>query len=149
VRGVRYRESTASARRQDASRLLKQRITEIHSGTFVSPTEQRLTVDDLLDALHQDYELGEGKSLPQFLAHMRPVREVLGRIRAADLNETRIDRYIKERLDAGGKPSTVNRETQLPRQAFRLAETRRWVNHHASRDRASRGVTCSSANAAA
>lgn len=43
-RGIRYRESTGSTRKQDASRLLKQRITEIHSDTFVSPTEQRLTV---------------------------------------------------------------------------------------------------------
>jgi hypothetical protein len=110
--GVRYWESTGSTRKQDASRLLKQRITEIHSDTFMSPTEQRLTVNDLLDALQQDYVLGAGKSLHQFLAHMRPVREALGRIRAADLSEIRIDRYIKERFDTGRKPSTVNRETQ-------------------------------------
>jgi integrase len=45
-----------------------------------------------------------------------------------DLNETRIDRYIKVRLDAGRKPSTINRETQLLGQAFRLAASRRWVN---------------------
>jgi integrase len=127
-RGVRYRESTGSTRKQDASRLLKQRITEIHSDTFVSPTEQRLTVNDLLDALQQDYALGAGKALPQFLAHMRPIREALGHFRAMDLNETRIDRYIKVRLDAGRKPSTVNRETQLLGQAFRLAASRRWVN---------------------
>ncbi len=58
---------------------------------------------------------------------MHPVREALGRIRAADPSETRIGRYIKERLDTGCKPSTVNRETQLLGQAFRLAETCRWV----------------------
>lgn len=85
-------------------------------------------VNDLLEALQKDYELRGGKSLPQFLAHLRPVKEALAHVRAADLSEMRIDRYIKARLDAGRKPATINRETQLLGQAFRLAQTRRWVN---------------------
>jgi hypothetical protein len=88
-RAKRHRESSGSPREADARRLLKQRIAELHSGTFVSPHDQRLTVHDLLDALQEDYELRGGKALSQFLAHLCPVREALGHIRAADLSETR------------------------------------------------------------
>ena len=126
--GKRHRESSGSPREADAKRLLKQRIAEIHSGTFVHPHDQRLTMEELFEALQQDYELREGKALPQFLAHLRPVRTAFGAIRAADLSETRIDSYIKNRLDAGRKPATINRETQLLGQAFRLAHTRRLVH---------------------
>jgi hypothetical protein len=45
--GKRHRESSGSTRESDARRLLKQRIAELHSGTFVRPRDQRLIVNDL------------------------------------------------------------------------------------------------------
>jgi len=61
--GRRHRESSGSTRESDARRLLKQRIAELHSGTFVRPRDQRLIVSHLLDALQEDYELRGGKNL--------------------------------------------------------------------------------------
>jgi len=55
IRNVQYRESSRSTRESVARTLLKQRIGEVTSDTFIEPQEKRVTVDDLLDALAADY----------------------------------------------------------------------------------------------
>ena len=85
-------------------------------------------VRDLLDALEADYRLREAKSLPQITAHLKPVREILGRCRAQDLTPEVVDKYIEARLRGNPEAEvkakakgTVNRETTLLGRAFRLA----------------------------
>lgn len=39
--------------------------------------------------------------------------KAFGTWRVADLSEEAIDQYIKARQDAGARPATINRETQL------------------------------------
>jgi integrase len=99
----------------------------VTSDTFIEPKEKRVTVDDLLDALAADYQLRGGKRHVQFQSHLKPIRSAFGHLRAVDVTETTIDRYMKQRLEEGKKPATVNRETQLLGQAFRLGHERRFV----------------------
>ena len=53
--GVLKRESSKSTKESVARKLLKQRIGEMASDTFIEPKERRTTVEDLLDALEADY----------------------------------------------------------------------------------------------
>jgi integrase len=121
VHGVERRESSRSPRELDAKRLLKKRLAEIGQGVFTGSQEERVIMDELLDALEADYQLRGGRALVQFRAHLRPIRHAFGSYRAIDVIEARIDRYVTNRLADGKKPATVNRETQLLGQAFRLA----------------------------
>jgi integrase len=125
IHGVEHRESSRSPRELDAKRLLKKRLAEIGQGVFTGSQEERVIMDELLDALEADYQLRGGRALGQFRAHLRPIRHAFGSYRAIDVTEARIDRYVTNRLDDGKKPATVNRETQLLGQAFRLAMNRR------------------------
>ncbi len=132
-RGKEYRESSGSPDRKQAGKLLKQRLREIGADRlglrcFVGPAQDRVTVDELLDALEQHYRLQEGRAAPQFLAHLRPIRAGFKGERALDITAEIVDRYISDRLAEGKAPATVNRETQLLGQAFRLSVERKRVS---------------------
>ena len=75
-------------------------------------------------ALEANYSLRKKKS-PQFVSHLTRVRESFSGYRAAELTSESIDRFIKEQLEAGKAAATVNRSTQLLRQAFKLALKRK------------------------
>src|SRR5262249_17534265 len=63
-------------------------------------------------------------------AHMAPIREAFGDLRASQVTASAVDRYIEARLGettrhgATVAPATGNRETQLLGQALRLGHTR-------------------------
>jgi hypothetical protein len=69
-----------------------------------------------LDALKADYEL-RGKLTLQFASHLARIRDYFGAVRATALSSETVDKYVSEQLEAGFKPATVNRGTQLLRQA--------------------------------
>lgn len=118
--------------REAAEKFLKHRVnavtTERYGGpAFIGPEQQRLTVNQLLDALKLHYELGgdEGKphsiATSQFLAHLKHIREHFGDWRAIDVTSEAIDAFIKKQQAAEFKPATINRSTQLLGHAFRHA----------------------------
>lgn len=123
--------------RSEAARFLKRRIdavtTERGGGpSFVGPAQQRITVNELLDALRADYEL-RGKDSPQFDAHLKPIRDYFGNWRAVRVDTEAVDRFISEILNgadgASAKaPATVNRSTQLLAQAYKLAIQRKHLS---------------------
>ncbi len=127
-RGKLYRETTGTVDPKKAAKLLKQKLAGIaadkHGIAEFVPNSQ-LRVRDLLDALEADYKLREVRSVPQVQAHRKPLLEILGGIRAQDLGSEAIDRYIEKRLQAGKAKATVNRETRILGQAFRLAIQRK------------------------
>src|SRR6266705_1551706 len=78
VRGREIRESTGTTDEKAALRFLKQRQHEVSADRigarpFVGPQQQRITVNELLDALQADYKL-RAKSSPQFESHLRRIR---------------------------------------------------------------------------
>ena len=128
-RGRQHRESSGSRDEADARRLLRRRLKELGAAElgltrFVGPGQERLLVGELLDALEADYQLRKVRACAQARAHLRPIREAFGDWRAVAVTEEAIDRYITERLAQGKRPATVNRETQLLGQAFRLGMER-------------------------
>ena len=61
--GRTFRESSKSDLKGDAENLLKNRVSQIVSGTFAGPSMERITIGELLDDLEMDYKVN-GKSWP-------------------------------------------------------------------------------------
>lgn len=119
-RNQQYRESSKSPRRVDAERLLKRRLQEIGCGLFIGPSEDRMLLTDLLDAVRIDYEVNGRRSLPTLGFRLAPLRAAFAGARALDVTEPRIERYKAARLAEGLAAATVNRELAALRRAFRL-----------------------------
>jgi integrase len=128
VRGKDFRESSGSERDNDAMRLLKRRWKEVGKGRFIGPSEDRVMVDHLLDAVKVDYQNNERRSLGDLDGRLRHLRVAFGNMRAIDVTEDRIEQYKSRRLiektERGRKPvrpATINRELAALRKAFSLA----------------------------
>lgn len=111
--------------RHEAERFLKRRLGEIaaeqHGGRpFVGPQQERVTVNQLLDGLEQDYKLRD-KWSAKVVSVVRPLREHFGTWRAADVTSNAVGTYIESLREQGYCNSTVNHRTQLLRQAFKVA----------------------------
>lgn len=134
VKGKRHREpamvlSQGQAPRPatteaEAQRFLKERLKQIHGGTFVGPQEERVTVTELLDDLIVHLRTKGKKAVDSLISHMKPVREFFGLDRAVGVTTTSVERYQQARMDAGRARATVNRETGALKQAFNLAVKR-------------------------
>src|SRR5262249_30779744 len=92
-----------------------------------NPKAERIYVDELLDALERDYVLRGGRALRQFKTHLKPIRETFGDMRAVSVGPKQVDEYIDRRLKDGRARGTINRETQLLGQAFKLGIKRREI----------------------
>lgn len=128
-RGEEVRESSKSDNPKVAEKLLKQRLKEVGAEQlglrpFVGPKADRITMSELLDALVEDFRI-RGKKTIDFTSHLKPIRAYFHDMRAVDVTEAVIDKFISECLDKGKSPATVDRETQLLGQAFRLAVARK------------------------
>jgi integrase len=125
LRGAQFRESAETGDAQQATKFLRKRLREVGcdlegARTFQTPKASKLTVSDLLAALKADYVL-RGKDSGQNLSHLKRADDNLGQHLAVALTAERIDKYIEGRLADGDKPASVNRVTQLVRQAYGLA----------------------------
>jgi hypothetical protein len=62
-RGKIHRESSRSDKRADATRLLKRRLGEIGQGRFVGPAGDRVSFENLMEMLVEDYKVNDRKSM--------------------------------------------------------------------------------------
>ena len=132
LRGREFRESTHTADEKQAQRFLKHRLKQIGADqvgiqSFVGPQQQRIIINELLDSLEADYKL-RGVASPQFHSHVAHIRNYFGLVRAVEVTAEMVDKYISEKLEAGYKPATVNRGTQLLRQGYTLAIERKHLH---------------------
>jgi integrase len=119
-RGVPRRESSHSTDLNVAERLLKRRLAEVMTDTFVP--RQNVKVDELIQDVLADYRKDNRKSTDQVEARWRNhLSEFFARMKACDLKTDRIQRYIKHRLDQGAERATLNRELAVLKRALRLA----------------------------
>jgi hypothetical protein len=65
-----------------------------------------------------------GKDSGQNPSHLKPADDDLGQHLGVALSSEQIDKYAEGRLANGDKPASINRVTQLVRQAFGLAVKR-------------------------
>lgn len=133
LRGRQYRESTkilivegpgAEASQREALKVLKAKLKQVHADqigakTFVTPRAERITIDELLDALITDLEIRE-KFSPEARSQMKPLRQTFGNRPAVKLTDRDVQEFIKAERALGKANATINRETQFLKQAFRL-----------------------------
>jgi len=130
-----HRKFTADERWAVAQKLLEKRVCEVVSDVegikaFVGPQQYRITVGELLDDLEADLRLRAVRSLPGILSHLKRVRSAYGDRRAIDIGTATIDHYFESRLSEENPPAhaTVNRETGLLAQAFKLGVERQRIS---------------------
>ena len=128
VRGKWLRESSKSDKEADAMRLLKERWKQVGKGRFIGPSEERVTIDSILDGLATDYTINQRRSAKALKWKLRHLLDTFGGMKAVDVTEDLIERYklsrLQEKTQCGGrptKPATVNRELAALRRAFRIA----------------------------
>jgi len=146
-RGVEVRESAAGAIREvearkgrklsddeamrAAGQFLKRRVHEVwaeREGTkpFLGPERERIKVNELLDDLVGQYKLGGKKRIPRELSaslrsHLKHVRDYFGEMRAVAVTQRQGENFIDLLKSRGKANATINRATQLLRQAFKMA----------------------------
>src|SRR5579871_3950297 len=122
--GREIRESAGTEDREKAERMLRKRVGAANTPHFTDPTTQRLSFDDLAEGYLRDYRLNGRRSLPEAERYVRHLGEAFGFDRALAITSDRVAVYTEQRLAAGARPATVNRELAALRRMFRLAEER-------------------------
>ena len=101
--------------------MLKLRLAEIATDTFVGPHTERVRVEDLWDDVEREYRINGRKSLDDAQArwklHLKPM---FGQVRALEVGTTILGRYVDLRQIEGAKNATINRELALLKRMFRL-----------------------------
>jgi hypothetical protein len=95
---VEYREPGGNTK-VEARRLLRQRLRDVsvHKTdlrAFQGPRQERVMVDDLLQALERDYQIQGRKFRTELRAHLRPLRAYLTLSRALSVTSERLRDYI-------------------------------------------------------
>lgn len=127
VDGREQRESAKTSDEAAANKYLRNKLKEVHaheldaSKPFITQRARKRTVSDLTDALRADFEI-RGKWNPQVRTNIEHVRSTFGHIRATALTADHVDDYIQTRLSNGAAKASINRVTQLLKQAYGLAE---------------------------
>lgn len=109
--GKPLRESTKSKKEADAKRLLKRREGEISEGKLPGIYFDRVTFEELAEALIVDYKVNGRKSLARverkITLHLEPF---FGALKIPAITTDRIQKYIYQRMEARASNATVNRE---------------------------------------
>lgn len=121
VAGKRHRESSHSANRTDAVRLLKQRISNAVVGKPVGTQIERTTFADLEKILVDDYVANERRSLRRVKLSLDHLREFFCDDRAIAIGSDRVVAYVAHRQEQGAARASINRELAALKRAFRLA----------------------------
>ena len=123
VRGKSQRESSRSTDRKAAEKLLKRRLAEVETRTFIARTNVK--VDELISDLFAEYRQQGRKSLPtaewRWKKHLEPF---FRKLPADDLNTDLVQRYCAKREAEGASGPSINREMAFLKRAFHLAMRR-------------------------
>ncbi len=120
-RGRDYRESSRSDSEASARRLLKKRLGEIGRGRLVGPSEDRVTFDDLANALVTDYQVNGKRSIRSAQLSLWHLERSIGPYRAVDITSERVKAHILRRQKEGAANASINRELACLKRAFSLA----------------------------
>ena len=120
VRGRQYRE-TGGKTPAAARKKLRQRLREAGTERFGGPAAERVTVDQLADALLVHMKNQGRASVDKIRCHLKPVRAFFAGRPAMDVTTAALERYQRERLNARKAPATVNREVHALRRSFSVA----------------------------
>ena len=136
-RGTRYRESSRSDQRREATNLLHQRLAEIGSHGPAIRLAHHLVFGHLATAIHLDYRANGRRSLPRLESSLQhlcrefratavrdsrdgQVTHYEGGVSAADITTERIKAYVARRLAQRAAPATIHNELAHLKRAFNL-----------------------------
>jgi integrase len=102
--------------------LLKKKLGEIAAGNFTPPSMEKVLVNDLMDDLFSNYrQENTAESLKiakyKWSKHLEPF---FGKMRAADVGTSLLNRYVENRKAQKAENGTINRELAQLRRAFNL-----------------------------
>jgi integrase len=121
--GKPYRESSGTTDRRKAERMLKVRLSEITTGTFIGPQAEKIKVAELAEDFLREYRINERKSIDdattRWKLHLEPF---FGARKAIDVSSDLIARYVDARQHEGAKNATINRECAALKRMFRLGQ---------------------------
>ena len=121
-RGLKKRESSHSANRNDAIKLLNRRLGDLSRGRAAGADAGKVTFGDLIRMLEDDYKANSIKSLERATDAIAHLKEAYGSDRAVDIMGDRITGYIATRRETGNaKPATIHYELAILKRMFSLA----------------------------
>lgn len=110
INGDRVRETVTDAKNESQARAkLKERISQIHTNTFIRH-EDKLRFEDLVKLIEAEYELKQRSSKPTMQRHVTHLRAFFKHYRAIDIQPDVVQRYQLERKGRRAAPATINRE---------------------------------------
>jgi integrase len=120
VQGKPVRVSSGTEDREEAVRMLRQRIAKASRYVDYSEQIERVLVDQLLDLLIEDYRFNKRSSTYDLELRVdKHLRPFFGQKKVGDVMTTAIKNYTATRLKKA-EPATINKELAYLRRAFRL-----------------------------
>jgi integrase len=123
IRGLARRESSHSTDRKAAEKLLKRRLAEVETKTYIARTNVK--VDELISDLFAEYRQQGRKSIKtaewRWKKHLEPF---FRKLPADDLNTDLAQRYCAKREEEKASGASINRELAILKRAFHLAMKR-------------------------
>lgn len=105
-----YRQSAGTTNRRKAERMLQQKQAEIANHTFIDPKSERTLVKELAEDFLRDYRINGRKSLADAEARWRlHLSKEFGDLRASNVGNDQMTRYIAQRQTEGASNATINR----------------------------------------
>ena len=120
--GKQRKESSGSAKRSDAGKLLQRRLSEIAGGRLIGPDVERRTYDDLRAMLLNDYKINARKSLERVEDAVGQLDGMFAGMRALDVTADKILVYMAARQAEKAANATINRELSALKRMFRLGQ---------------------------
>ena len=116
-----YRQSSESNTKWKAEKLLRAKLGELATQTFVEPKFDKTLVSELAEDMLRDYQVNGKRSLSdakiRWTKHLKPV---FGHMRAANVATDHVNKYIEQRQTEGAANATINRELAALKRMFSL-----------------------------
>jgi integrase len=126
--GKPFSESSHTADKRKAEKILKHRLAEIQTGTFIGLETERVRLEELADDFLREYRINGRKSVDdaevRWKLHLKPF---FGVLRAVEVSSPLLTRYIESRQNEGAKNATINRELAALKRMFNLGREHRKV----------------------
>ena len=131
LRGQQYRESTGTIDKKEALKFLKRRMKEVGADQigakrFITPMQERVKVNEILDDLVERYKRGGKRGIPrvvnpQMESHLKRVRDYFGDRRAMSVGSKDVEAFVAHLKQEGKANATINRSLHFLASAYRYA----------------------------
>jgi integrase len=125
--GRRVFESSGSENERTALNLLRRRLGQVAAGIAPLPHAQKISYENLRDALLADYAANRrkwlriGKGGKPYLCGLSTLNVFFKNLRAVDISADSLRAFIRDQQESGAANGTINRSLALLRRMFHLA----------------------------